>query len=312
MAEDGLISIGLCADTHYWPDAQDFVTSDGSLQLQGASEVILKTLLTALEQAELDLVIHLGDMTCGGGTYEMPPESFLTTLSSLHQSCQELEIPFFALPGNHDSMPGVGGWQSFHALWGTAPGLGATIDFPAVRLVLLNTQGHSRAQIADADDFDPVYGWVSHRELVRLEEAVATAGDRPLLLFTHQPLLPWNGSNGWQEFYGVQNAAAVLRVLASSANVAAVFQAHAHRYDVRTVPLGGRECTFVIVPSLIEYPLAWMRLDIASFEARVQLQRLPLPDLQQMSRNSGAGQRWRAGQAAWWDFVIPLHQTMQE
>lgn len=310
MAKSGLISIGLCADTHYWPNAQDFVTPDGSLQLQGASNLILQTLLEELNDADLDLVIHLGDMTCGGGSYAMPPDVFVDTMSVLYQSCRELNAPLYVLPGNHDSTPGVGGWQAFHAIWGAEAGRGATIDLPGVRLVLLNTQGHSFAQIADAQEFDPVYGWVSHRELARLDEALSTADERAVLVFTHQPLLPWSGSDGWQEFYGVQNADAALRILSHRANVTAVFQAHAHRFDVRTVPLGDRNCTFVIAPSLIEYPVAWVRLDISHVDMRIRLQRLPLSDLPRASRNSGAGQSWRAGQAAWWDFVIPLHQPL--
>jgi 3',5'-cyclic AMP phosphodiesterase CpdA len=307
MANGGLISIGLCADTHYWPQGQNFVTSDGSLQLQGATPRLLTALVDELQKAQLDLVLHLGDLTCGGGTYDMAPEVFVTTVTDLHRTYQALQTPVYALPGNHDSLPGRGGWDVFQDVWGLEPGLGVTLDLPPARLVLLNTHGHSPAQIAQADGFDPVYGWVSSEELQRLEAALATAGDRPVLVFTHQLLAPWSNHVEWRDFYAVRNAGPVRDVLSRHANVAAVFQAHAHRFDVRRLALGRAECAFVILPSLIEYPLAWVQLDLTPDLLRMRLRQLPLPELQEASRTSGGGQTWRAGRPEWWDLTIPLH-----
>jgi len=309
MANGGLISIGICADTHYWPDGRDFVSADGSLQLQGSSKALLATLFGELSQAKLDMVLHLGDLTCGGGTYAMTPDVFEIAVVDLYHTYRNLHTPVFALPGNHDSMPGSGDWRVFHAVWGTPPGMGMTIDLPMARLVLLNTHGHSPAQIADAADRDPVYGWVNDAELARLEEALRTAGERPVLLFTHQLLAPWSSGNDWRAFYGIQNTAAVLELLARYNNVRAVFQAHAHRLDLQQRRLGDQVCTFVILPSLIEYPLAWMRLDLSPATMRMRLNRLPLPDLQEASRLSGAGQSWRAGHPEWWDLTIPLQES---
>jgi 3',5'-cyclic AMP phosphodiesterase CpdA len=307
MANGGLISIGLCADTHYWPQGQNFVTSDGSLQLQGASQHLLAALVKDLQNAQLDLVLHLGDLTCGGGTYDMAPDVFVTTVADLHRTYQEIQVPIYALPGNHDSLPGRGGWDLFQAMWGLQPGLGATLDLPLARLVLLNTHGHSPAQIAQAEEFDPVYGWVSDDELARLDQDLATAGKRPVLVFTHQLLVPWSNHIAWRDFYAVRNAAAVREVLSRYGNVAAVFQAHAHRFDVRRLALGHTECTFVILPSLIEYPLAWVRLDLSQTLLRMRLRQLPLPELQEASRVSGAGQEWRAGRPEWSDLTVPLN-----
>ena len=167
--------------------------------------------------------------------------------------------------------------------------------------------GHSPAQIAQADGHDPVYGWVSDEELRRLDEALATAGGRRVLLFTHQLLAPWSNHEAWRDFYAVRNAPAVREVLSRHGNVAAVFQAHAHRFDVRRMALGRSECPFVVLPSLIEYPLAWVQLDLDGTFLRMRLRQLPLPDLQEASRTSGGGQSWRAGRPEWRDLTIPLH-----
>jgi 3',5'-cyclic AMP phosphodiesterase CpdA len=306
MANGGLISIGLCADTHYWPKGENYVTSDGSLQLQGSTQDLLATLFQELRNAQLDVVLHLGDLTCGGGTYDMAPEAFKTTVVDLYRTYQSLDVPVYVLPGNHDSLPGAGGWDVFHEVWGLEPGLGTTLDLPLARLILLNTHGHSPAQIAQAEEFDPVYGWVSSAELARLEEALASAGTRPVLVFTHQLLAPWSNHVDWHDYFAVRNAAAVRNVLSRHRNVAAVFQAHAHRFDVRRLALGDHESTFVILPSLIEYPLAWVQLDLAPELLRMRLRQLPLPQLQDATRTSGRGQEWRAGRPEWWDLTIPL------
>ena len=308
MAQGGPVSIGLCADTHYWPQGQNFVTSEGSLQLQGSTHRLLAALIDELQNAQVDLVLHLGDLTCGGGFYAMTPDVFVSTVADLHRTYQALQFPDYALPGNHDSLPGVGGWNFFQHIWGLQPGLGATLDIAPARLILLNSHGHSPSQIEEADEFDPVYGWVCDAELERLENALHTAGERPVLVFTHQLLAPWSDNHmEWRDFYAIRNAPAVCEVLSRHANVLAVFQAHAHRFDVRRLPLGDSECTFVILPSLIEYPLAWLQLDFQPDSLRLRLRQLPLPELQEATRTSGGGQAWRAGDPEWADLTIPLH-----
>jgi 3',5'-cyclic AMP phosphodiesterase CpdA len=213
-------------------------------------------------------------------------------------------MPVHVLPGNHDCRPGAGNWDDFRQLWSMENGCGATIDVGSVRLILLDTHGHSPEQIAVAPEGDPVYGWVAPDELARLENDLATAGERPVLLFTHQLLFPWSGSEGWQDYYGIENAQPVCALIERYGVVRAVFQAHAHRFDIQTVPLGARDTTFVVLPALIEYPVAWARLDCSATSLRVRLQPLPVPHLQEASLASGEGQAWRAGRPEWRDFSI--------
>ena len=111
---------------------------------------------------------------------------------------------------------------------------------------------------------------------------------------------------GGQNLFGVQNGEAVLAILARHATVSAVFQGHAHRLDVQALALGGRPCTFVVLPALIQFPLAWVRLDLSPAAVCMRLQPLPLPELRDLSRVSGSGQEWRAGRPEWWNYTIPL------
>ena len=74
------------------------------------------------------------------------------------------------------------------------------------------------------------------------------------------------------------------------------------------MPLGGRPCTFVILPSLIEYPLAWVRLDLGAEGCRMRLQPLRLPIARADALRCATDPRWRAGEVAWRDWEIPIHR----
>ena len=300
--------IGLCADTHFWPGAPNFVGGSGNVQCQAHSTALLENLTQELHTAELDFVFYLGDQTCGGGTYAMPADHFRATLAATHTALRTTAPVVCALPGNHDSLPGAGGWRDFNRLWQMQPGLGVTVDLPHARLVLVNTCGHSTAQLAAAEDGDPIWGWVGDDELARVETALSTADERPVLLFMHQMLRPWPGQAGWRDYYAVANGAALLDVAARYGNVAAVFQAHAHRLDVQSALLGGRPCTFVILPSLIEYPLAWVRLDLGAEGCRMRQQPLWLPAARADALRCATDPRWRAGEPAWRDWEIPIYR----
>jgi len=300
------IRIGLCADTHFWPTNMLYCGSHGSLQLQPWSEKLQTVLLAELQRAQLDIVVHMGDTTCGGGVYDMTDDEFYAALELTHKQYCQLPVTLYALPGNHDCPPGGGSWSHFEKLWGLQPGMGATIDLPSARMVLLNAQGHTSQQIERAKPTDPVYGWVNQAELNRFEEALATAGDRPVLVFTHQLLRRWSGTQPWQDFYGIRNAPAILDIMARYANVRAVFQAHAHRLDVQVAKVGPNPCHFIVMPALIEYPLGWLMLELSQHSLKVSLQRLPLPDLASLGGYSGEGQLWRTGQHDWMNMKIDL------
>ena len=299
--------IGIISDTHYWQRAEPVITEEGGIQLQHGSEMLMTTLLDELARAGVTQILHLGDITCGGGTFEMPADVFIDTLENLCRRFQELPVPVAVLPGNHDSWPGTGTMDAFSRIWAAQPGIGTTIDLAEARLVLLNSQGHPADIVAATPSGDPIFGWVNDGELARLDQALATAGDRPVLLFSHQLLHPWAGDREWRDFYRIANADEVLAIIQRHGNTRAVFQGHAHRLDIQEVALDSRRPTlFVVVPAIIEYPVAWMRLELNGHRARLSLQRLPLPELVEASRNSGPGQAWRGGKSEWWHVPFSL------
>lgn len=307
MSDPAATVIALVTDTHFWQRSRPVITADGALQLQPRSEQLLEMLIADLAAAQVDLVVHLGDQTCGGGSYAMPPDEFVATLRRVHARLQTLDVPVIALPGNHDARPGDGDLSDFHALWQYEPGIGKTIDLPHARLVLLNSMGHTPEQIAAAHDRDPVYGWVSTAELQRLDTALATTDGRPVLIFTHQILQPWQNGQPWYDYFGIANAPEVLGVIARRRGVCAVFQGHAHRLNIQERRYASdRSCVFGVMPALIEYPVAWVQLTLTATQGHCVLRRLPVGPPVQLSAQSGGGQSWRQGEPAWWDYRFPL------
>jgi 3',5'-cyclic AMP phosphodiesterase CpdA len=295
--------IALCSDTHIWPGAVQRFGETGT-QMQPWSHEIQAVLLAELTAARPDLIFHLGDFTCGGGVFAMPDPEFKATLTHLVSEFHQLPGAFYGLPGNHDSLLGQR-WSLAESLLGLAEGQGCTIDTAEARLILLNAQGHDQTQIDAALPNDPISGWVNADELARLEADLAGAGDRPVLLFLHQLLQRWQGDQPWKELYGVGNGEAVLACLARYPTVRAVFQGHAHRLDLRQTHLGERPCSFVVLPAVIEYPMAWLELTLAPAAVQVQMRRLPLVDLAEQSQRAGDS-TWRAGRPEWRNFSIPL------
>jgi 3',5'-cyclic AMP phosphodiesterase CpdA len=294
------LRIALCSDTHFWPGA---IQGFGS-QLQPRSDEILAALLADLKAAQPDIILHLGDLTCGGGSFDMPAATFQPALATLVKELQSVGAAFYGLPGNHDCLLGED-WAYAEGLLGLGSGLGRTIDTPAARLILLNAQGHDQAQRTAGLPGDPTSGWVHAAELARLEAALASAGSRPVLIFCHQLLHRWQGEQPWADLYGIQNAQAVMAVLARYPNVRAVFQGHAHRLDVQCAPLGDHDGWFVVLPAVIEYPIAWLDLDLQPGVLHCTLRRLPLPELAEQSRQVNMTD-WRAGRSEWENFTIAL------
>ncbi len=297
--------IALVTDTHVCRAGEPLVEESGKVLLLEHSSALHVLLLDEVRRAEVDLLLHLGDQTCGGGYFDMPSADFDATLRCLRDDYLALGVPVHVLPGNHDCPPGGGDWSTFEALWGMGRGLGQTVDLEAARLLLVNAQGHDDAQIAAALPGDPVYGWVSEAELARMDAALAEAGARPVVVGIHQLLRPWAAAQPFVDFYRVKNAEAVLAVLARHGNVRAVLQGHAHLYEVQHAALGGRTVPFVIAPAMIEAPLAWLCLETGPAGLTVEFRPLPRSEAVERSLALGHGQAWRTGAPAWRRVLLP-------
>ncbi|RME52113.1 MAG: hypothetical protein D6790_19015 [Caldilineae bacterium] len=292
MTTANATTVAVVSDTHFWPGAQ--VSFGGQEeQLQPWSEEIHRTFLAEIRRLAPDYLIHLGDFSCGGGVFNMPVEAFCATVIQLHQDYRNLPLAYHAIPGNHDCPQGATDYSFIEQLLGLPARQGCTIDLPWARLVLLNAQGHSQEQMEAALPNDPIYGWVDDQELARLERELAGAGERPVILLTHQLLRPWSNGQHWADFYAIRNREAVLAIMAQHGNVRAVIQGHAHLLDAQQASVGGHPVHFIVNPSLIQYPLGWLLLTFQEKEMTVQYRPLPLPALRAHSLEAAPDSTWR-------------------
>jgi 3',5'-cyclic AMP phosphodiesterase CpdA len=297
--------IALVTDTHAWPGSQHSFGNEQE-QLQPWFETIHATFLAEVRSVSPDMLIHLGDFSCGGGSFEMPEDAFAAAMERLNRDFRSAAPAFYGLPGNHDCPAGSNDYSFCEGRLGLAPRLGLTVDTDAARLVFLHSQGHSDEQRRAALPRDPTHGWIADAELERLDRSLAEAGERPVIVFTHQLLHPWANAQRWRGLYAVANSEAVLEMFARHGNVRAVFQGHAHILDMREVTVGGKSIRFVVAPSLIQYPLGWLLLTLTAGALRVQYRALPLPELSEHSRTAGIGSDWRTPDRAWLDFTVEL------
>ncbi|RLT33001.1 MAG: hypothetical protein DWI57_18000 [Chloroflexi bacterium] len=299
------IRIALMTDTHAWPGATRAFGGEQE-QLQPSFAAIYAAFLEDVQSQSPDILIHLGDFTCGGGAFEMPHAAFYAALERLNRDLRAAAPQFYGVPGNHDCPAASDDYSFCEGLLGLAPRLGRTVDTGVARLVFLHSQGHSDEQRLAALPKDPTHGWIADAELARLDRSLAEAGGRPVILFTHQLLHPWANPQPWRTLYATANSDAVLEICARHGNVRAVFQGHAHILDAQEVMVGDQPARFVVTPSLIQFPLGWLLLTLTPTSLRVQYRPLPLPELSQRSRTAGAGSDWRTPDPAWHDFTINL------
>lgn len=294
-----ILRIGLLADTHFWLDAK----VNRWTQLQTHSHTVCTRLVEDLERHNLDRAIHLGDVTCGGGGYAMPDADFDRTLTWFLGQMGRLSFPVHILPGNHDTKPG----RLYHdteRAFGLQPGLGISIPLPVVnmQLELLNAQGHSQRNMERTPDGDPTVGQVSAAELARLARALRAARERRVIVLTHQLLVPLSQNGGFTQGQRIQNFQTVLDLMARHGNVHAVFQAHAHVYDRQIIPLGHRDCAFVVAPPACQRPVSWLQMTLDAQGMTLEEKRVALEDAiprdparitETPEQDGGAADPWR-------------------
>lgn len=290
------VTVGIVSDTHFWLDSPNGF----GRQLQQHTRYIQAVLWEEMRAAQLDLVVHLGDITCGGGNFGMSAAEFDRTLDWFLEGLQQLSCPVHLLPGNHDAVLGET-YAAVSRVLGLEPGLGKSIELPevGVQLELLHSQGHDADMIEAALPSDPTYGYVQPAELARFEDALSACGNRNVLVFTHQLLMDMSSANSPTEASkATANRRSVLDIMERHGNVRSVFQGHVHAYDVH--PVDG--VTFVVAPPVIVSPCVWLELRLSRTGGILQPQLLPLPDWAEQ----GAGSSWPA---EWSPLHMPFPAT---
>lgn len=163
-----------------------------------------------------DVVLATGDLVNDGF-----PEEY----DHLEAVVEELEIPLFVVPGNHDDRTEVRRRFADHVPPGEpdTPICYVVDDYP-VRLVALDTT------VPGAHG-----GRIGRRQLDWLDRALAAAPERPTIVFQHHP--PFRTGIEWMDAVGLEDAIAEAEVVRQHPQVMAVVCGHVHRHV--TVNFGG-------------------------------------------------------------------------
>jgi 3',5'-cyclic AMP phosphodiesterase CpdA len=154
-----------------------------------------------------DAVIVTGDVAGHG-----QPDEY----AAARQVLDQLPVPYFVIPGNHDRRKGLLTAFPGHA-WTTESGLVQyTVDDFLVRLVALDSidEGHDE-------------GGVDPERLAWLDATLAAAPKKPTLVFLHHP--PIRSGVWWMDTAGLAGAAELGTVLDRHGQVGLVASGHIHR-----------------------------------------------------------------------------------
>ena len=147
-----------------------------------------------------DMIYATGDIAASGA-----PEAY----QLFTQQMQFLDIPYGWLPGNHDDLNIM------------QEGLSSASYWPVLEL------GHWRAISLDTSMPGEVGGALQQKELSFLESALKAEPDNSFILFMHHPPLPVGSE--WLDKQRISNAEDLKAVVASCANVKAIFSGHVHQ-----------------------------------------------------------------------------------
>lgn len=190
------VSIVQLTDSHIYadPDAK-LLGLDTLASLNAVIDQVLR------ECPQLDLVLATGDITQDGSRAAY--ERFI-------EARKRIPAPCYWVPGNHDDavvMADLGRSVGLNQSW---------VDAGAWRIVLL-----------DSSQTGQVAGFLDDAQLDVLDNALASAGERYVLVCLHHH--PISTGSAWMEPIGLQNAEALFARLDADLRVRVVLWGHIHQ-----------------------------------------------------------------------------------
>lgn len=153
------------------------------------------------EQPNPDLILATGDLSQDGSS-----ESY----KRFHRHMSQFSAPVYWLPGNHDIMSKMGDHQA--------------LDFMSPCVI---PQGNWRIILLDSTILGKVPGYMSEKELIFLDEALAaTKGQHVMVCLHHQPV-PVGCK--WLDQQIIGNADALFKVLDKYSHVRVMIWGHIHQ-----------------------------------------------------------------------------------
>ncbi|WP_458204979.1 metallophosphoesterase family protein [Haladaptatus sp. NG-SE-30] len=207
-----------------------------------------RTVFADANARDVDAVVFAGDLTEDGATADFETVDSLLT---------ELDVPHFAVPGNHDVPKSFDEHEtpplsSFEADF-TPDGLPFHERVGGVDILGLNSASTPDDSLADCHD-----GEISSDQLAWLDETLPRT-DSPLVLMHHNlpGLSDESDARSWRSSFPTRNADELARVL-SRHDVPLHISGHLHVPAV-TETMGVRE---IVAPSLCSFPQAYLLLEV--------------------------------------------------
>jgi 3',5'-cyclic AMP phosphodiesterase CpdA len=225
------------------------------------SPLFFKAMVEQLREADLDFVIHGGDIACGGHGFDASRAEFAASMGEAARMTEA--VPFHFLAGNHDTDPQDGSKEIFYRYF--APGGRTYRSFvkEGLRFLLLDSQ-----ELPD----DQVFGLIGGQQMEWLDGELKTARSKgqPALLFTHHPLM--EGPGGLGAGAGLKNSREVLDLLDRHNHIKGVFAGHWHVNRIWQ-----RNGVYHIASAAVDtYPCSWRLVQAGPDGLRVQTRRLAL------------------------------------
>lgn len=268
-------------DSHYHPDApQDF----GAPKMLTRGREPLDATVPAINAQNPDFIVHGGDLLCGGGSFEIPRETYLQSIEAVAEVYSGFKAPVYYVPGNHDCDADTGSFDAFAQRFPIPGTLTVSGVAPGLRLALANVYAPA----------SPGGGGVwtdEHDEILRQAGRMALEDSCALILVLHEWVVAADGDAADKGVVG--NAAALMRTLSDLPAAIAVFTGHRHVNRIRL------HSGFLVVDTacLIGFPLGFREISLFSDgHLSARFHQLDLPDLIQASYDRSdpeANARWQ-------------------
>ena len=233
-------------DSHHYPDApKDF----GPPKMLTASSQVLHTAIPAVNVLEPQFIVHGGDLICGGGSFNMPRQTYLRALTETHGICQGFKAPTYYIPGNHDCDSQEYSFDLFLDRFAAPAVLSIIEAAPRLRLALAN--------VYQAGWRESGGNGIWNEQLdSQLQEAAqkATYDNVALFLIIHPWVLPAHTANDGM----LTNATKLLSTITAHPSIAAVFTGHRHTNRIRLY----RDVLFIDTACLIGFPMGFRHINL--------------------------------------------------
>jgi len=256
-------------DSHHYPDAPKNYAAPKMLT---QSQKILDAMVPAINAVSPDFIVHGGDLLSGGGTFEMPTNTYHRSIDEVAEAFDQLQAPIYYVPGNHDCDARTGSFVPFARRFPIPDTIDVFDTAPGIRIATAN--------IYQCDPFTDGQGvWTDELDQA-LSDVALEASDRgcALILALHTWILPLEGETGSTAI--ITHADRLLETIAEHAAIVMVLTGHRHTNRICLT----NGCLLLDTACIIGYPMGFREISLyEDGKVRTTFRQLDLPDLVQQS-----------------------------